>query len=445
MIWLVGATVSSPAQNPAYVYPEADPNGERFLFIVDMSSDMEDLQPAVENAIYELIGGGIFGQMRTGDTFGIWTFNDEPYTGRFTMKVWDQKRAIQQGTVAAAFLSGQNYEKSSDLKEVIKQVKSVVHSVSNVNVLIISDGRSSLSGTPLDKVVNADYKARKSDRRRAKKPFITSLVAREGWFVSHQVAIAGELLRLPERRQPPAPPKPAKPETQVSQSLPPIATAQAPVVVTSAPAPKKMVIVTKTNTPPPVVVSPPAPATNAAVVATPAPSNSSPAVVATALTETNSSTLPAAPIDPVVTSQASILAAIREGSRSASASNTTSAPPVDASSTPPGSSTKGSVLASQPAATPVSSSLIDSVLSKVQPEPVRVAARESETTTERPVTGPVPPLAQMVPVVGLSSSWWMVLGGVLGGGTVLLALSVLRRGRTHSGGTSLITRSMERR
>lgn len=427
-MWMTVALLPCAAQNPAFAYPEADPYGERFLFIVDLSEDMEDLQAANESALYELIGGGIFGQMRTGDTFGVWTFNSEAYPGRFSMKVWDQKRAIQQGTVAAAFISSQNYEKSSNIKEVMKQLKPVIHSVSNVNIFIISDGGSSMSGTPLDKAINADYKARKSDRRRAKKPFITSLVVRDGWITSHQVVIAGEPIRLPNRRQPPRPV--AVPVAQL-----PTPAVPASIYVTNTPAPKKMVVFTKTNAPAlatttTAVTPPPAPETNMIVVVTPpAPAPVTAPVVPAA---TNA---PAAPAE--VASQASILAALRGSSEP---SNKTEVAPSPAATPPVANSP-----ATRVTATPVPSSVIESVLAKVQLEPIRAAAREPGAEPEPVSSGPTPALGHALPGVQPAfGNWWMAFGGFLAGATVLLVFSVLRRGRTPVG-PSLITRSMDRR
>jgi hypothetical protein len=443
-VWLMATALTHAAQNPAFSYPEADRNGERFLFIVDLSENMEDLQAENESALYELIGGGIFGQMRTGDTFGLWTFNSEAFPGRFSMKVWDQKRAIQQGTVAAAFISSQTYEKSSNIKEVMKQLKPVIHSVSNLNIFIISDGRSGMSGTPLDKAIIADYKARKSDRRRAKKPFITSLVAREGWIVSHQVVVAGEPIRLPERRQPPRP---------VNAAVRPAPNPGAAVVpsIFMTNAPKKMVILTKTNTPAAVpattavVTPPPVPETNVIVVVTPTAS----AAVATPAVPPATNAPAAAPTSAApaqVTAQASSLAppgeAVSPSNKTEPAVASTALTP---STKPVESSTSANPSASQAAATPVPSSVIESVLAKVQPSPVRVAAREPGAASETPSSGSATALGQVMPGPGRSfGNWWMALGGFLAGATVLLVFSVLRRGRVPAG-PSLITRSMDRR
>src|SRR5262245_61046813 len=115
---------------PAPVPPAAD--GQRFLFVVDMSSAMEEMQTAVEATVYDLIRSGLGAQMRAGDSFGLWTFNKEVYTGKFSVTVWDPKRSTQQGALAASFLSGKTYEKRSDLKKVMATVSRIVSAVSDL-------------------------------------------------------------------------------------------------------------------------------------------------------------------------------------------------------------------------------------------------------------------------------------------------------------------------
>ncbi len=407
-----------------------DPNGERFLFIVDMSEDMEELQPATEAALYEMIGGGLFGQMRSGDTFGLWTFNKETLAGRFSMKVWDQRRAVQQATVAAAFISGLTYEKSSNIKSVTTQLRSVVHAVSNVNIILISDGRSAMDGTPLDKAINADYKAKKRDRSRAKQPLITALIARDGWIIDHSVVIAGrDRIMLPERRQPPAIARPSPPPvsptkapasiliTRQTNAVPqPLVAA----VETSAPAPKKVMVISNV-----------APATNTVPTPTaPEPPKTSLATTAPAPVK-EPAQAPQPPAEPpAVLSQSSLLAANANGASEPKAATVSSA-------------------------TPVPSSVIESILEQVQPKTVPVAARETALapTPTQPSAAVAAPPSGLDGVQGAVTPaphgnsvvlWSLAVGGILMGTAMLILVSVFRRGRTHAT-ASLITQSMDRR
>ena len=100
--WLWLAVVPVSVTFGAALANQSALDGERFLFVVDMSADMEKLQAATEATLFDLIGTGIHGYMKPGDTFGMWTFNKEMTAGKFAMQTWDPRRAKQQATMAAA-------------------------------------------------------------------------------------------------------------------------------------------------------------------------------------------------------------------------------------------------------------------------------------------------------------------------------------------------------
>jgi hypothetical protein len=182
----------------------APADGHRFLFIVDMSEDMESLKDPLEATIYDLIRSGLYGQMQSGDTFGLWTFDKLPHAGKFPVQVWDARKATSIGAIAAAHLSNHHYDKSADLKPVTELLMTVIQAVTNLNVFIISDGDTAMRGTPFDKAINAEYKKKRRERSSAKRPFVTTLIARDSQIVSNSVVIAGQQIVLPARPLPPA-------------------------------------------------------------------------------------------------------------------------------------------------------------------------------------------------------------------------------------------------
>jgi hypothetical protein len=195
-IWTASAAMK-PVIVPMNIPPA--PDGERFLFILDVSSGMENLQAGNETALYELISTGVGGYMRAGDTYGIWTFNKETYTDKLSMQVWDPKRSKQLATIAAAAVNNQNYEKSCNMKQLMQRLTSVIHAVSNVTFFVLTDGDTDMVGTPFDKTINAEYRKQNRLRRQVKRPFVATLVVRDGWFVESKVRVAGQAIELPER------------------------------------------------------------------------------------------------------------------------------------------------------------------------------------------------------------------------------------------------------
>jgi len=419
----------------AFLPMQPAPDGERFLFVVDMSADMEKLQAATEATMFDLIGSGIYGQMKPGDTFGLWTFNKETTAGRFSMQTWEPRRARQQATTVAAFLSGLEFEHSSDLKDVTQKLKSVVHSISNVTVLIVSDGDAPMKGTPFDRTINAEYKRQRKERKSQKRPFVTTLIARGGWIIDQSVIVAGNRIDLPPRPAPTAPTPPAFVANSVTNRIVSSPVVQGPsILITnsappqSKPAPK-MVILSK----PPAETPAPSPTTVAAPTVTPAAKG--------LVTTTNPTPTPTAPVTKPaeIASQESILAV----ANSSPASSTVQAAPLPTPTAPAAPPTSPAPTSSALAA---STTAIESALAKFSPAPLTVAARETTTSTATPNPQPPTTLQGMsLPASsGANPTWMIAFGGMLLAAALLLGLAVLRRGRSASG-SSLITRSMNRR
>lgn len=434
-LWLAFILAPSPARAASALPP--NPSGERFLFVVDKSSDMEKLQDATEATIFDLIGSGLYGQMQPGDTFGLWTFTKEVSAGKFSMQVWDPRKARQQATVVAAFLSGVEYDGSSDLKDVAGKLKSIVHSVSNVTMFVISDGGAPMKGTPFDKTINAEYKRQRKQRASAKRPFVTTLIARDGWIIDQSVVIAGTRIALPPRIAPPPEPTPA-----IAATTPANPIVSAPAVPKPAP---RMTIITKKPD-----------ETNAA------PQTQAPAQAATVIAATTepeaAAKPPVAPPAPVpapepvpkhfeIASQESILATT--GRMASAGAEPVAAPAVPAPRPEAAPSTaQGISRASDPtaaAAIPVSSATIDQVLATLRPEPVPVAARESAAVAISTNAGATATMQGAgTPLVTTGHPvWLMTFGGLMLAAALFLACAVFRQ-RRPAIQASLITQSMNR-
>lgn len=423
LAWISLATVPLSAAFGAAPTVRSAPDEERFLFVVDMSADMEKLQPATEATLFDLIGTGIHGHMKPGDTFGMWTFNKEMTAGKFAMQTWDPRKAKQQATMAAAFVSGLTYEHSSDLKAVTQRLKSVIHSVSNVTVFIVSDGDAPMKGTPFDKTINAEYKRQRKARSSSKRPFVTTLIARDGWIIDQSVTVAGDRINLPPRTLP-APPTPPPPAVaQVTNSVVASPVVQAPPITIARPAPRAVII-----TKPPAETPP-----------LPDPTPAAPAVAETTVVTANpppNTPIPAAAPPTPAASPAEI--ATQESILAAAGNNPAIQPPKAIPSTSPATP--------NPGVQAVSTSAIENALAALIPQPIPVAAREPtsavvETNTQSSAT------IQGMGLPAASSTnpiWMLAFGGILLTAALLLGAGVLRRGRPAEG-ASLITRSMDRR
>ncbi len=438
--WAADSEKTSP--DPA----KPAPDGHRFLFVIETSADNRKSEDANRQAVFDLIVGGVHGQMRTGDTFGLWTFSDEVRAGEFPMTVYASERALEIAGQVATFLQSRKYAKRPDHKPLIKQLRALADSVSDFNVFIFSSGQHHMKGTPFDQNINAAYDAfKKRPAKLARLPLVTSFVVRKGRPSGGSVVLAGERIDLPERPPAIAPgptpatnaPPAANASNATNSSSPALAAISATTPTNPPPdLPKVFQIITHSNhLNPPVAAttnrpsSPPirADATlaslqaNATTNATPAPNTPDAAAPSESGTSIASPETLFATIDPT--------------------------PNPGAGPNPTNHHAGYSV-------TPIKSILAAGANSTPE-SPLRVAAREpapTHSTTPKKETSksastgiPVVTATTMLPplAVGLSPAALLAIGGTLLGATCLLVILVLRRTPPPTRG-SLISQSMRR-
>lgn len=194
--------------SPSFAASKAQPSkaplppGNRFLFVVETSAAMQKLEHGGRQAVVDLIYSGIDGGMRAGDTYGLWTFNDQAHAGLFPMQTWKPDAALDLASRAGLFLKSQPYENRANAGNTVKKLMALVKAVGDVTIFVISDGGSPFEGTTFDRYINSTYQERDAERRRVRKPFVTTLVARGGELMIGTVTIAGEVIQLPERPEP---------------------------------------------------------------------------------------------------------------------------------------------------------------------------------------------------------------------------------------------------
>jgi len=195
----------------------------RYLFIVDTSFSMYDRAMGVQTVVRNLLQSGMNGQLRRGDTLGVWTFNEKLYAGRLPLQRWtpEAQQIITLRTLE--FLGKQHYEKTTALDDALAEMARVIENSDAITVILISDADEKIKGTPFDAAINAIYSQNYRRQKKAQMPFTTILRAESGTITGYKVNMAPWPLELP----------PLPPETQRAE-----ATANKPVEVQpKAPAP----------------------------------------------------------------------------------------------------------------------------------------------------------------------------------------------------------------
>src|ERR1051325_8721493 len=98
----------------------------RYLLIVETSKSMQKRGQGILNSVQQLLLGGMGGQVRSGDSLGIWTYNENLYTGQFRLQYWSPETHRATVTRSLSFLRDQKFEKQGHLAQVFPALEQVI-------------------------------------------------------------------------------------------------------------------------------------------------------------------------------------------------------------------------------------------------------------------------------------------------------------------------------
>jgi hypothetical protein len=167
------------------VPPKYGTVSSRFLLIVETSRAMGHRSDATMKTAGSLLYSGFNHQIKQGDTVGVWTFNDQLYTGRMPLQRWSTP--LLHGIVddTLKFLKAQKYEKQPTFSSVRPALDKVIKESEFITVILISSGQAAVSGTPFDDKINELYNNWKGDQEKERMPFLTVLRAKRGTIISY--------------------------------------------------------------------------------------------------------------------------------------------------------------------------------------------------------------------------------------------------------------------
>jgi hypothetical protein len=161
------------------------PSNNRYLLIVEVSKGMETRARGTLKAVQELVKSGMNGQMKAGDTLGVWTYDAELYTGRFPLQRWTPEGQKAITTRVASFLRGQKYVKAARLDQVLEAMAGVIKNSELITVIVVSSGEGEMRGTPYDERINEFYRRWREKQAAERMPFIIVLRARNGQITDY--------------------------------------------------------------------------------------------------------------------------------------------------------------------------------------------------------------------------------------------------------------------
>src|SRR5215469_9067721 len=142
-------------------------SSNRWLLIFETTSSMRHRTNGVIDQTQDLLRSGMHGLIHTGDTIGIWTFNDRLYTGEAPLQVWSPEASPNITRHTLQFLRSQPYVKSPRMQEMLTNMLNVVDSSPFITVILFTDGDDPIQGTPFDARINEVYKASYRQQKKA--------------------------------------------------------------------------------------------------------------------------------------------------------------------------------------------------------------------------------------------------------------------------------------
>jgi hypothetical protein len=178
--------------------PAAQDTGNRFLFIFDTSSEMKRRLPAVQKALNSLLTTSLGGQLHSGDSVGVWIFDQGLHAGQFPLQHWDPDNVVTIAANINAFIGKQRYAKTTGFDALQPLLNQVVQGSERLTVLIFCDGQGEIHGTPYDAGINQIFQQRQSERQKGQLPIVIGLRSQRGQYAGCKVSFPPQPVSLPE-------------------------------------------------------------------------------------------------------------------------------------------------------------------------------------------------------------------------------------------------------
>jgi hypothetical protein len=175
----------------------------RFLFLIDTSSAMSRQKTVTMDAVSRLLLSGIGGRIQPGDAWNLWTVDSQLHTDQFPPQRWDPEKRSEVANQMYRFLRSQPFKKKqSPLEKPLAVVAEAAEFSEGLTVFLFSDGGAPVKGTPFDKSINDIFAKHAAGMRKAKKPFVTVFVAKDGRIAAHAVSPGSEQIYIPSLPKP---------------------------------------------------------------------------------------------------------------------------------------------------------------------------------------------------------------------------------------------------
>lgn len=200
---------------------------DRWLLIFENSSAMKKRMPAVGLELQKLFFTSMGGQMHSGDSLGVWTFDKTLHVGEFPLSTWQPEKADVTASNLVTFLNQRSFKGEVNFNVLQPILGEVVDASQRLTVLIFCEGQGEISWTPYTEAINQSLRQSYAERKKNNQPFVVLLRVQEGKYFGCSVNFPPGEINFPIF---PALPEEVKPSAE-NRNFNPVATEPAKKIV----------------------------------------------------------------------------------------------------------------------------------------------------------------------------------------------------------------------
>ena len=217
-----------------YSHPAAQAAQEgRWLLIFDTSTVMKKRLPATEVALKSFLASNGGGQIHTGDSVGVWTFDQQLHPGQFPLIHWSPANAGATTSNLVAFIRQQRYTGNTSFAALQPLLSEIISHSEQLTVMIFCDGQDILKWTPYADGINQTFRQNQDERKNSRQPFVLLVRTQLGKYIGCTVNFPPGGLTIPPFPPLPLPPPPPEITSNLPQLPAPTAPKPLPPVVPS--------------------------------------------------------------------------------------------------------------------------------------------------------------------------------------------------------------------
>jgi hypothetical protein len=175
-------------------------------------------------SVRDLFASALASQARRGDSLGVWTFNEDVYTGLLPLQQFSPVTLNAVSGRVVGFLKTQKLENNVRFDKLVAAIDRVARASAFITVVMVCLGDDEIHGTPFDQRINDFFRTWHQKQQDAGTPFVIALRAQKGKFVDCSMTPSpwpAELPSLPkELFVPVVTPRP--PTTEPRKAPPPV-------------------------------------------------------------------------------------------------------------------------------------------------------------------------------------------------------------------------------